>query len=214
MTADVNRKENLKPAVFSFGPNKKLRSIVEGGEPWFVAKDVCGALSITRTNDALKKLDDDEKLMRIVSVSGQGRAMWWVNESGLYNMIFRSNKPEAKVFRKWVTAEVLPAIRREGQYVPEKPRPAATPVEQALILSGSQNRLASRIGVSSATITAYLQGGRVLAASMKNRIENACASIAERGNTTDFSTLELLLSVDDKDARLGLYGKLKQGGML
>ena len=86
-------------------------------EPWFCGDDVCRALEFTaKSAVVLRKLDDDEKLMCKVYTSGQGRDMWFVNESGLYNLIFRSNKPEAKTFRKWVTGEVLPSIRRTGSY--------------------------------------------------------------------------------------------------
>ena len=85
-------------------------------EPWFCASDVCRALEFPSPEASLRKLDDDEKLMRKVFASGQNRNLWFVNESGLYNLIFRSNKPEAKTFRKWVTGEVLPAIRRTGSY--------------------------------------------------------------------------------------------------
>lgn len=73
-------------------------------------------LQIKDTEVSLRKLDDDEKLTRKLYVSGQQRDVWIINESGLYNLIFRSNKPEAKAFRKWVTSEVLPQIRATGQY--------------------------------------------------------------------------------------------------
>lgn len=106
-----------EPMVFQFSATKdEVRSVLISNEPYFIAKDVCKALDIQRTNDALQKLDGDEKLMRKVYASGQKRKMWLVNESGLYNLIFRSYKPEAKAFRKWVTSEVLPAIRKRGYY--------------------------------------------------------------------------------------------------
>ncbi|MDY0215392.1 MAG: Bro-N domain-containing protein [Bacteroidales bacterium] len=85
-------------------------------EPIFCALDVCRSLEMSDTEVTLRKLDDDEKLMRKIYVSGQNREMWFVNESGLYNLIFRSNKPSAKIFRKWVTNEVLPSIRKTGSY--------------------------------------------------------------------------------------------------
>lgn len=106
-----------QPKVFTFNPsNAPIRVQVINQEPWFVAKDVCDALGLTDTGKTVERLDDDEKLTRIVFVSGQGRQMWHVNESGLYNLIFQSRKPEAKAFRKWVTSEVLPSIRRTGSY--------------------------------------------------------------------------------------------------
>ena len=103
--------------AFTFNPsNTPIRVQVINNEPWFVAKDVCDALTISNNRDAIGLLDDDEKLMSVVATSGQGRQMWLVNESGLYNLTFQSRKPEAKVFRKWVTGDVLPIIRKTGSY--------------------------------------------------------------------------------------------------
>ena len=95
----------------------EITTVMIKGEPWFMAKSVCDALELSEVSNIVKRLDDDEKLRRTVFVSGQGREMWFVNESGLYNLIFQSRKPEARLFRKWVTAEVLPSIRKNGYYV-------------------------------------------------------------------------------------------------
>lgn len=87
-------------------------------EPWFVAKDVCEMLGIGKYRDAISTLDDDEKgCPVIVDTPGGPQEMATVNESGLYHLIFQSRKPEAKQFRKWVTSEVLPSIRRFGYYI-------------------------------------------------------------------------------------------------
>lgn len=94
----------------------EIRTEMIDNEPWFVVNDICTALDFPRPEAILRKLDDDEKLMRKIFASGQNRDMWMVNESGLYNLIFRSNKPESRKFRKWVTSEVLPEIRRSGSY--------------------------------------------------------------------------------------------------
>ena len=112
--------------TYTFNPgNQPVRVETMGGEPWFVAKDVCDALTISNNRDAVALLDEDEKLMSVITTSGQGRQMWLVNESGLYNLIFQSRKPEARKFRKWVTSEVLPSIRRTGGYMMPglQPRP-------------------------------------------------------------------------------------------
>lgn len=121
-----------QPKVFTFNPsNAPVRVQVINQEPWFVAKDVCDALNLTDTGKTVERLDDDEKLTRILFVSGQGRQMWLVNESGLYNLIFQSRKPEAKAFRKWVTGEVLPQIRNTGVYmVSREGRVVAHPEER------------------------------------------------------------------------------------
>mgnify|MGYP001113119573 FL=1 len=94
----------------------EIRTEMIDNEPWFVAKDICDSLEYADTEVALRKLESDEKLIRKIFASGQNRDMWMVNESGLYNLIFRSNKPESRKFRKWVTSEVLPEIRRSGSY--------------------------------------------------------------------------------------------------
>ena len=93
-----------------------VRMVMIGNMPWFVAKDVCEVLELSDVNKAVSKLDEDEKLIRKLFVSGQNRDMIIINESGLYTLIMRSNKPEARRFRKWVTSEVLPSIRATGQY--------------------------------------------------------------------------------------------------
>ena len=111
---------------FTFNPtNQPIRVEIRDNAPWFVAKDVCDALQIINITDTMNRLDDDEKLTSVVSNSGQGRQMWLVSESGLYNLIFQSRKPEAKAFRKWVTSEVLPSIRRTGRYEMPSPAPKA-----------------------------------------------------------------------------------------
>lgn len=88
----------------------------ENGAPWFVAKDVCAVLEHSNYRMAAQMLDEDEKGVRKVYTLGGEQEMLLVNESGLYTLIIRSNKPEAKRFRKWVTAEVLPTIRKTGSY--------------------------------------------------------------------------------------------------
>ena len=106
-----------QPEVFTFNPaNAPIRVQVINQEPWFVAKDVCDALTIGNSRDAIARLDDDEKGVSVVPTPSGEQSMNLVNESGLYNLIFQSRKPEAKAFRKWVTSEVLPAIRRTGRY--------------------------------------------------------------------------------------------------
>lgn len=103
--------------AFTFNPsNTPIRVQVINNEPWFVAKDVCDALTIEKHRDAVSRLDDDERGSVVVDTLGGKQSVSAVNESGLYNLIFQSRKPEAKVFRKWVTGEVLPSIRKTGSY--------------------------------------------------------------------------------------------------
>jgi prophage antirepressor-like protein len=102
--------------IFQF-PAYQLRTVMRDGEPWFVAADVIAALGIGNITDALRRLDDEEKGFDSIDTLGGVQQLAIVNESGLYSLILGSRKPEAKKFKKWVTAEVLPAIRRTGRYV-------------------------------------------------------------------------------------------------
>lgn len=95
----------------------EVRSKMVKGEPWFVAKDVCDVLGLINSRKALLSLDADEKGVTISDTLGGKQEMATINESGMYSLIFQSRKPEAKRFRKWVTSEVLPAIRRQGFYI-------------------------------------------------------------------------------------------------
>ena len=96
----------------------KVRVVMIEGEPWFVGKDVCDALDIKNPTDTLKRLDDDERARFNLGRQGEANI---VNEFGLYNLILGSRKKEAKQFKRWVTHEVLPSIRKTGAYIqPEK----------------------------------------------------------------------------------------------
>ena len=94
-----------------------VRTIQKDGEPWFVLKDVCQVLGISNHKMTAQRLDKDEVSQTDLTDSlGRQQETTIINESGLYNVILRSDKPEAKPFRKWVTSEVLPTIRRHGMY--------------------------------------------------------------------------------------------------
>lgn len=107
-------KLNQIERAFKFSPtSQEVRSLYIDNEPWFIAKDICDILDHTNASVAIKMLDEDERAKQ--SLGRQGKT-WLINESGLYTLILRSNKPEAKMFRRWVTKEVLPAIRKQGYY--------------------------------------------------------------------------------------------------
>ena len=93
-----------------------VRIVDRGGEPWFVVKDVCAVLEIAKVDSAIRSLDEDEKDAHSMSTLGGDQKMTVVSEAGLYSLILRSHKPEAKAFKRWVTHEVLPAIRKTGTY--------------------------------------------------------------------------------------------------
>jgi len=106
-------------AVFTYEGND-VRTIKIGSEPWWVLKDVCAVLGISKYRDAADRLDADEREPVRVDTLGGAQEMICISESGLYNVILRSDKPEAKKFKRWVTHEVLPSIRRHGLYAADE----------------------------------------------------------------------------------------------
>lgn len=107
--------------VFDYG-EKEVRTVLKDGEVWFVASDVCEVLEISKVSQAVGRLDEDEKLMATIQASGQNRVMWIINESGLYSLILTSRKQEAKQFKRWITHDVIPEIRRNGSYSLQVPQ--------------------------------------------------------------------------------------------
>lgn len=113
--------------IFNSPEFGQVRTIQQNGEPWFVGKDVAEILGYKDTSDAMKKhVDIEDKLTRRFADSGQNREMYIINESGLYSLILSSKMPKAKEFKRWVTSEVIPAIRKHGGYL------TADKIEQAL----------------------------------------------------------------------------------
>ena len=105
--------------VFNNAMFGNVRILLQGDNPWFVAKDVCDCLEIKNTTDALKRLDDDERARFNLGRQGETNI---VNEYGLYSLVLSSRKPEAKEFKRWVTHEVLPSLRKYGSYGMDIPR--------------------------------------------------------------------------------------------
>ena len=97
--------------------NSPVRIVEKGGEPWFVAKDVCDILALGNPRSSIALLDEDERGVDIIYTPGGNQEMTIVSEAGLYSLILRSRKPEAKAFKRWVTHEVLPSIRKTGAYL-------------------------------------------------------------------------------------------------
>lgn len=100
--------------------SSEIRTIEKGGEPWFVLADVCKVLEISNSRNISSRLEPDEKGVTLVDTLGGTQQMTIINESGLYAVVLRSDKPQAKPFRKWVTSEVLPSIRKHGAYMTEQ----------------------------------------------------------------------------------------------
>lgn len=107
-----------KVTIYRYDENKPMRTLNLNGEPWFVLRDVCDVLGLSTPARVAERLDSDEvSQAHLIDSMGRSQEMTIISESGLYNVILRSDKPEAKPFRKWVTAVVLPSIRKNGGYI-------------------------------------------------------------------------------------------------
>lgn len=122
---------------FNFGTHT-VRVVTHSNQPWFVATDVATTLGYRNAPDASRHLDDDEKGTQIVRTPGGDQKLTIISESGLYALVLRSRKPEARKFAKWVTSEVLPSIRQTGSY---QSQPQATRAERAHRLAAKATAL-------------------------------------------------------------------------
>lgn len=108
---------NQLQKVFQYQEHQ-VRTVIKDGEPWFVAKDVCDVLNHSNHKVAVSRLDKDEvSKVYLTDTLGRNQRTTVVNESGLYSLILTSNKPEAKAFKRWITHEVIPTIRKHGAYM-------------------------------------------------------------------------------------------------
>lgn len=103
--------------VFNNEEFGEIRTMTIEGEPWFVAADVCRALEIGNPSMAVERLDDDEKGISTIDTLGGKQRMTIINEPGLYSLVLSSRKPEAKAFKRWITHDIIPTIRKTGGYV-------------------------------------------------------------------------------------------------
>lgn len=127
--------------IFNSQEFGNIRTVTIDGEPWFAGRDVAASLGYKDTADALKKhVADEDKLTRCFADSGQNRQMYIINESGLYALIFGSKLESAQRFKRWVTSEVLPSIRKTGGYQKQ-----LSPVEMMRLQLGMIDDHESRI---------------------------------------------------------------------
>lgn len=156
--------------VFTNPAFGQVRVIERDGEPWFIAADVCNGLKVNNSRQALSRLDDDEKADVILNDGSQNRRMNIINEPGLYSLVLSSRKKEAKAFKRWITHEVVPAIRKHGGYLtPEK-------VQEALMNPDVLIDLATRL-------KAEQERNKALQATAE-RLERDCDFLIEKRNTT------------------------------
>ena len=140
--------------VFSYEDMQVRTYTDEAGEVWLVAKDVCKVLGIVNARDAISELDPDEK--KTVAITDGNRGNPWtnvINEPGLYKLTFRSRKPNAKTFTRWVTHEVLPSIRKTGSYTAPQAEPQE-PLNIRVRIAGILQKLAQQ--VSDESLKEYL----------------------------------------------------------
>lgn len=171
-------------SVFNFEESHPVRVILQNEEPWFIGNDVCAALCLGNPRSSLALLEEDEKGVHNMDTPSGQQEMTIINEPGLYSLVLRSRKPEAKKFKRWITHEVLPAIRRTGSYAvpsvpsvpvrespcseqPELPLSASRPQPQFLpeaVYRGvpviSLPRLAQQLGVTPNRIHSALHNNR------------------------------------------------------
>ncbi|PRB80544.1 Bro-N domain-containing protein [Pseudomonas sp. MYb185] len=168
-----------KPMEFAFGENP-VRVVLLDGEPWWLAADIAVALEYRDASNMTRNLDEDEKGTQIVSTLGGDQEVLVINESGLYSAILRSRKASAKRFKKWVTAEVLPSIRKHGSYVMPPAADEQEPTPMAAHIEADQVVSAGRVFRSLFTTGRSMGMPRRLAATRAN-------SAAERATGVDLA---------------------------
>ncbi|WP_294404980.1 Bro-N domain-containing protein [uncultured Ruminococcus sp.] len=146
----------------------EVRTVQIDGEPWFVLADICRELEISNSRMVSERLESDELMSAKLTSGGQRREMTIINESGLYTVILRSDKPQAKPFRKWVTSEVLPSIRKHGSYSVQSKFADLSPQLQVLIQMETRQKQIEARQTEQATALAGLE----------QKIQNTCEVIA------------------------------------
>lgn len=149
----------------------EVRTVQIDGEPWFVLADICRELEISHVKDTATRIDEDDLgQTEVIDRMGRSQKAWIINESGLYTVILRSDKPQAKPFRKWVTSVVLPSIRKTGSYSVQQPNAFEnlSPQLQVLIQMETRQKQIEARQAEQATALAGLE----------QKIQNTCEVIA------------------------------------
>ena len=173
----------------------ELRAAVIEGEPWFVAADVCGALALDQVTNALRRLDDDERTL----ISIKGHELNAVSEAGLYSLVLSSRKPEARAFKRWVTHEVLPSIRRTGGYLAAAPEEAPEQMMARALLLADETIRRQRSQLDAARPKADLCDAMLL---------------PSKGAWTVSEAARYLANIMPKVRRQDVFDALRDGGMM
>jgi prophage antirepressor-like protein len=210
-------KNELIPFEFE---NQAVRMTMIDGQAWWIGKDVCDALELANSRDAISRLDGYEKLMSEIPTSGQIRHMWLVNESGVYSLAFTSNKSKAKEFKKWVTTIVLPEIRKTGGFVSEQTRLDIKDL-QARVLELELNRsLTEKMLIRAERTVRRYEEQRLMTYADKKEVLNLLLNdyrisdiqrITKKGRTAIKRFRDEFLGLDD-DAMYAELEKIKRGG--
>jgi prophage antirepressor-like protein len=172
MTTDPKPKITSAVTPFNFKNNEVRTLTDEKGDPWFLAVDVCNALSLSNSRKAVSALDDDEKFDVTISYTekksiGSTQKYNIVNEFGLYNLIFNSRKPEAKAFKRWVTHEVLPQIRKSGTYSMQFNHPSTQALSSDDTPTGFNKGIDYQDGRSPVTVAIQIANTEVIRLELK-----------------------------------------------
>lgn len=188
------------PLVFTFPETAQhVRSVMIDAEPWWVAVDVCTVLEIGNASQAVSYLDDDERSSTLISSEGgQSRPANLINEPGLYSLILRSRKPQAKAFKRWITHEVIPSLRTTGSYSVEPVAPALPQdYEEALVALLGQVRETKALTAKVAELEPAAQSWQVLAAADGDFSVSDAAKILARDPAIKLGRNRLFTLLDD-----------------
>lgn len=206
MTANTNNP--LSKFVFDAddGAQQVVRSITIDGEPWFVAADVCAVLEVQNTTDALSRLDDDEKARLNLGLPGGDTNI--INESGLYSLTLGSRKPQAKRFKKWVTGDVLPSIRKTGAYVGPDAQLGASSIGNPPFLSHGADIMVA----ADRTFRSAIRSGRSLGLNHAQAVLHANRITIERTGINLLHELQAQEHVQQMQAAAASHAAKANGG--
>jgi len=198
---------------FAYG-DALIRVIERDGDPWWVAGDVAKVLGYREAYHMVRMLDDDEAAPHIVGTLGGQQEMITISESGLYHAVLKSRRPDAKVFRKWVTAEVLPAIRKRGSYhLPRPEHVLPDPREEELdeqrqrLPSAREEALRDKRAQALAHVEARMAEGLTKSAAIAE-----AAEMVGRNPSTIWGWFNLVKMVPERDRGTALTPHFKGGG--
>lgn len=192
----------------------KIRVTEINGEPWLVGKDIANILEYTNTAKAIRDhVDDEDKLTERIVLSGQNREVILINESGLYSLILSSKLPSAKAFKRWVTSEVLPAIRKHGAYGESDYSNLSPQLQFMIKMEQRQNKLEKRIDSMCEAMQVRGSNWRKATHSLINRIASASGIEQRELYLVIYDELELRAGVDLDRRLANLEDRLYERGV-